>query len=170
MYSPILLLTLHSLSASEKYIACYWVLNVPQLTLCMPLNIRCHFQPHLFTVSFGVIIGVSFITTHILSCTHSIQHLYVITNLSLLPTHAFMVHKNHTHRTSNVGCDLNRVWGNPSPIMHPTIFATKEAITEIASEHVSNTCDSATHLPYQSQCNLCSNLSVYVCMDDCRLW
>lgn len=35
---------------------------------------------------------------------------------------------NGSHRCSLSGIDLNRVWNNPSPELHPTIYHTKGII------------------------------------------
>lgn len=35
---------------------------------------------------------------------------------------------NGSHRCSLAGVDLNRVWDEPSPDLHPTIFHTKGII------------------------------------------
>jgi hypothetical protein len=38
------------------------------------------------------------------------------------------------NRTNSSGCDLNRKWANPDEKLHPTIFATKNAIAEFKKE------------------------------------
>ena len=41
---------------------------------------------------------------------------------------------NGNYRCSLAGCDLNRRWKYPSPILHPTIYYTKRLIKTFASE------------------------------------
>jgi murein tripeptide amidase MpaA len=39
---------------------------------------------------------------------------------------------NGNYRCSLAGCDLNRRWRNPSPVLHPTIYYTKKLVKELA--------------------------------------
>ena len=39
---------------------------------------------------------------------------------------------NGNYRCSLAGCDLNRRWKYPSPILHPTIYNTKRLIKQLA--------------------------------------
>lgn len=41
---------------------------------------------------------------------------------------------NGNYRCSLAGCDLNRRWKNPSQLLHPTIYNTKQLIKQFASE------------------------------------
>jgi hypothetical protein len=41
---------------------------------------------------------------------------------------------NGNYRCSLAGCDLNRRWKYPSPILHPTIYHTKKLVKDFASE------------------------------------
>ncbi|KAI1280518.1 Cytosolic carboxypeptidase 6 [Halotydeus destructor] len=54
-------------------------------------------------------------------------------------------------RTSIVGADLNRVWGTPSPIMHPEVALAKAAIAEIVARHGDNV---DTYLDIHARCDM----------------
>ena len=41
---------------------------------------------------------------------------------------------NGNYRCSLAGCDLNRRWKCPSPIIHPTIYNTKKLVKQFVSE------------------------------------
>lgn len=41
---------------------------------------------------------------------------------------------NGNYRSSLAGCDLNRRWKYPSPVLHPTIYYCKKLIKTFASE------------------------------------
>jgi murein tripeptide amidase MpaA len=41
---------------------------------------------------------------------------------------------NGNYRCSLAGCDLNRRWKHPSPVLHPTIYNTKQLIKQFSSE------------------------------------
>jgi len=41
---------------------------------------------------------------------------------------------NGNYRCSLAGCDLNRRWKYPSPLLHPTIYSTKKLVKVLASE------------------------------------
>ena len=56
------------------------------------------------------------------------------------------------YRCSLAGCDLNRVWQQPSPCLHPTIHATKTLLKNLAAQReVALYCDLHGH---SRKCNM----------------
>ena len=47
---------------------------------------------------------------------------------------------NGNYRNNVAGCDLNRKWDNPNPLLHPTIFAAKKLILSL-NEKIVFFCD-----------------------------
>jgi murein tripeptide amidase MpaA len=55
-----------------------------------------------------------------------------------------VIHGNY--RTDLTGCDLNRRWGRPSEILHPTIFHARKLIWELDKRYkVAFFCDFHGH-------------------------
>lgn len=53
---------------------------------------------------------------------------------------------NGNYRCSLAGCDLNRRWKYPSPVLHPTIYSAKALIKQFAAERpLSLFCDLHGH-------------------------
>ena len=65
---------------------------------------------------------------------------------------------NGNYRCSLAGCDLNRRWAKPSPVLHPTIYTCKELIKSFGNERkIALVCDLHGH-------SRKSNVFMYGCL------
>jgi len=66
---------------------------------------------------------------------------------------------NGNYRCSLAGCDLNRRWGNPKKLIHPTIYHAKKLLRQFnISTNVKFFCDMHGHSKKK-------NVFMYGCID-----